>query len=375
MKKMILILAAVFAVTILACSAAMAEGGLQDYLARIADPNDNIVYTISMAEYGPLEPGDFPPDLFVELLQKATIEPADITEAPEGEYVVLNFPEENVRFDFFLAEEKNNYFRKCTTEGENAELFKATMPEEMAAISNIMDAWYLSLADAQGLVPPVEANMPEAGWVLDSLSKCNWMSDRASLEVFLEDTDNYKVLISWGSSAWQTTEWTYACDYDAAANILRARYVIREEVTYGDNGEQKDRKTEYEKESQAIFFVNDRGELVILNAGDEQLEGKVFEKVPNEDQAAEDANEWTLADSIEIPEGVKDIFGKATEKLMGVNYEPLALLAEKDDTYCLLCRATVVYPGATPKYTLFYVNEEGVQNIYELWIDAHANQE
>ena len=57
---------------------------------------------------------------------------------------------------------------------------------------------------------------------------------------------------------------------------------------------------------------------------------------------------------------------------MGVKYEPLALLAELDNTYCLLCRATVVYPGATPKYTLFYVNEEGVQNIYDLWIDAHA---
>lgn len=372
MKKMILILAAILAVTVLACSAVAEEPGLHDYLARIADPNDNIVYTISTLEYGPLEPGDFPPDTFVELLRKSVIEEADLAAAPEGEYVVLNFPEENVRFDFFLAEASQDCFRKCTSDGENETFFKASMPEELSPLSSIMDAWYLSIADAQGKVPPVEANMPEAGWVLDSLSKCNWVSDRAGLEVFLEDTDNYKVLISWGNSAWETTEWTYACDYDAEKNILLARYVIKDNVTYGDNGEEKERKNEFEKDSQAVFFVNDRGELVILNPGDETLEGKVFEKVPNEDQAAEDANEWTLPESVEIPAGVKEVFEKATEKLMGVKYEPLALLAELDNTYCLLCRATVVYPGATPKYTLFYVNEEGVQNIYDLWIDAHA---
>ena len=189
MKKMILILAAVLAVTVLACSAVAEEPGLHDYLARIADPNDNIVYTISTPEYGPLEPGDF------------TL-PGDVS----SQFVtglLFALPLLGGRFDFFLAEEMTNCFRKCTSDGNDEAFFKASMPEEMSPLSNIMDAWYLSIADAQGKVPPVEANMPEAGWVLDSLSKCNWVSDRAGLEVFLEDTDNYKVLILWGSSAWE----------------------------------------------------------------------------------------------------------------------------------------------------------------------------
>ena len=41
------------------------------------------------------------------------------------------------------------------------------------------------------------AKMPEPGWVLDSVNGAIWQDDRASLEVFLEDVDNYKVDINW----------------------------------------------------------------------------------------------------------------------------------------------------------------------------------
>ena len=76
-------------------------------------------------------------------------------------------------------------------------------------------------ADAESI-----AIMPEPGWVLDSVYGAPWQSDRASLEVFLEDVDTYKVLITWGGSAWEAREWTYACNYDAQAQTLNAEYVI-----------------------------------------------------------------------------------------------------------------------------------------------------
>ena len=72
---------------------------------------------------------------------------------------------------------------------------------------------------------------------------------------------------------------------------------------------------------------------------------------------------------------VLKIFGKAMDGLTGVNYTPVAVLGVSDDTYCILCKAVVVYPNAKPYNVLVYVNESGIQNIYELWIEKHAEKE
>ena len=34
-----------------------------------------------------------------------------------------------------------------------------------------------------------------------------------------------------------------------------------------------------------------------------------------------------------------------------------------------------MYPNAKPYNVLVYVNESGIQNIYELWIEKHAEKE
>ena len=101
------------------------------------------------------------------------------------------------------------------------------------------------------------------------------------------------------------------------------------------------------------------------NAAAEQPEGEALE------ETVRDAD-WTIPETTEMTEEVKALFEKAMEGLLGVDYEPLGALAEKEGTWCILCRATVVYPGAKPYYALVYVNESGVQNIYDLWLGAHA---
>ena len=91
------------------------------------------------------------------------------------------------------------------------------------------------------------------------------------------------------------------------------------------------------------------------------------------DTAEEEPADWNLPETIEMTSAAADAFHHAMESLVGVNYEPLGFLGEKEGTYCILCRATVVYPGAKPTYALVYVNETGVQNIWEIWMDKHAN--
>ena len=87
------------------------------------------------------------------------------------------------------------------------------------------------------------------------------------------------------------------------------------------------------------------------------------------------AAEWTVTESAEMTDAARETFEKATQKLLGMTYDPVALLAEKDGSYCILCRATAVYPEAEPSYSLVYVGEDGVQNVWELWIEKHSTPE
>ena len=75
-----------------------------------------------------------------------------------------------------------------------------------------------------------------------------------------------------------------------------------------------------------------------------------------------------------MPEEVTSVFGKAMDGLTGVGYEPVGYLGEKDGVYCVLCRATVIYPDAKPYYALVYVSDEGLQNIWDIWMGAHAER-
>ena len=84
---------------------------LDMYLARAAYQKD-ANYTVSTTEHGPLSPNGVDAAPYVEsLMGFASSEDADIRETPDGEYVVLSFPEDDVRFDFFRMEGKENYRR------------------------------------------------------------------------------------------------------------------------------------------------------------------------------------------------------------------------------------------------------------------------
>lgn len=100
-----------------------------------------------------------------------------------------------------------------------------------------------------------------------------------------------------------------------------------------------------------------------------------------EENAEEEADqvqnqEWDESVPTEITEEIQKLFDEAMKGLLGVNYQPIAVLGQKDDVYCILCKATVVYPGAKPYNTLVYIKgtaeKAEIQNIYELWIDAHS---
>ena len=58
-----------------------------------------------------------------------------------------------------------------------------------------------------------------------------------------------------------------------------------------------------------------------------------------------------------IPEEALEAFNKATEELVGCDYEPIALLGSQvvaGTNYCLLCETTLAVPDAQPGYALVY---------------------
>ncbi|MBR7040542.1 MAG: hypothetical protein IKI24_01730 [Clostridia bacterium] len=69
---------------------------------------------------------------------------------------------------------------------------------------------------------------------------------------------------------------------------------------------------------------------------------------------------WTHSQSPEITEENKALFDKGMEKLLGVDYEPVAYLGSQivaGTNHCFLAQATVVAPDAQPAYKLVYLYE------------------
>ena len=67
---------------------------------------------------------------------------------------------------------------------------------------------------------------------------------------------------------------------------------------------------------------------------------------------------WAPAEDITVTTEAQEAFDQATEKLLGVDYEAVALLATQvvaGTNYCILARGTAVSPDAAPAYYYVYV--------------------
>ena len=123
---------------------------IESSLARTVYGED-AKYTISTTEAGPREGIGVDAEKYFKLLtEDADYQRADDAEAPDGEYVVLNFPDEHLRYDFFLAEGGENLIRQVWGENdENEQLFKVTFADTSKKASAIMQEWYDELGAAK----------------------------------------------------------------------------------------------------------------------------------------------------------------------------------------------------------------------------------
>ena len=105
-------------------------------------------YTVSTTQYGPIEPENFDAAPYAELLLKNAVYEITDAEAPDGEYVVLAFPDEGLRYDFFKLKDRENYVREVRPDGTET-LFKAIFFYGSTRASVAMQEWYDALVAQQ----------------------------------------------------------------------------------------------------------------------------------------------------------------------------------------------------------------------------------
>ena len=176
-------------------------------------------------------------------------EPVDLSEAPDGEYVVLSLPDEDLRFDFFLSEGKENLIREVHGDEEIA-LYQASFADDTRAAA-VMRDWYDALV--------ADRDMRELGYTPDSLLG-NWAEKsvgRGTITISASTEDRYDVQINWSSSAAEMNVWTMTAR-PAASHVLRYEDCRCVTLTLNEQG----------VENEALQYENGTGSFTLLSTNE-----------------------------------------------------------------------------------------------------------
>lgn len=105
--------------------------------------------TLSTAEYGPVGLSEVDGRPYAEAVMQGRFTETDADETPEGEYITLDFPEMNLRADFFFA--PGGYARAVSWGRET--LYQATEYDDDVSFAEIMQDWYDAAAEQAGIRP------------------------------------------------------------------------------------------------------------------------------------------------------------------------------------------------------------------------------
>ena len=124
-------------------------------------------------------------------------------------------------------------------------------------------------AEEEKLPPmPEEAAMYEGTWVCD----------RASIEIIWEE-EGFRLFISWGSSASETSEWEYSCYYNAETKSLEAMPTgIHTDNVYGEDGEIVSSTVIYD-DGEATFTLDGEGNLLWHDVKEDAGKDMLFERL------------------------------------------------------------------------------------------------
>ena len=188
-----------------------------------------------------------------------------------------------------------------------------------------------------------------------------WQCDRATIAMYWEE-EGFKVLITWGSSAWEHTEWEYSCFYhDEDHTLVSMPFGTRTEVVYDENGEQTS-ATEVYNDGEAIFSLDEEGKLIWLDEKENAGDGMRFEKLPEEPAVLSFA---TIGEAM-TSEGFTGVIGGDDQHYvvaMEKDGAYIRLVADLDDEARRLGEATLEYVDADTLEAAFNAYNEYVKTL------------
>lgn len=189
----------------------------------------------------------------------------------------------------------------------------------------------------------------------------DWQCDRASISMYWEE-EGFKVLITWGSSAWEHTEWEYSCFWhDKDHTLVSMPFGTRTEIVYDENGDLAS-ATEVYNDGEAIFSLDEEGRLIWLDEKENAGEGMLFEKLPGEPAVLSFA---TIGDAMDA-EGYTGIAGGDDQHyVVAVEKDGawIRLVADVDDEARRLGEETVNYESAEKLEAAFNAYNEYIKTL------------
>ena len=122
----------------------VSDTDLDGLLARAAY-QDDASFTISATAYGEQQPGGVKKSAYFDQLLDGTVfELWENGSAPDGEYIVLNLPDENVQLRFYLSEPNTI----GVVREDQVDYYVARFADKSVKAVDIMQSWYDALVEA-----------------------------------------------------------------------------------------------------------------------------------------------------------------------------------------------------------------------------------
>ncbi len=161
-----------------------------------------------------------------------------------------------------------------------------------------------------------------------------WICGRARAEMVWEE-EGFKVLIVWGSSAWEHTEWEYSCYFhEDDLTLVSMPFGIRTDYVFNEQGEPVSADEIY-NDGEATFALDGEGCLLWLDEKENAGDGMRFERA----EAVEKEAVAFFGKTVE-PEGTE------TERLAGATvHATIGAYNEEDGTFTVILYKEDRYDG------------------------------
>ena len=229
--------------------AAIGNTEVDMYLARAAW-EEGAKPTLSTTEFGPVDAAAADGTPYAEFVMQSRFRDAEAEETPDGEYVVLAFPEENVRLDFFFA--PGGYVRIVS--GTDERLYQAMRHDDGVSCAEAMQGWYYAAAEKAGVKTAEDRLAAFCGSWAEKVAGRGRLTVTPSLA-----PGKARIEAAWPESAAVQDTWEMTATLSEDGKLVYESGLFTS-TAYGEGGE--GRELESDRSISGQLSLNENGELL-----------------------------------------------------------------------------------------------------------------